>query len=96
MKLTKEEMETIIRFDESSQTATVYTCSRAWKTKFRKLAEQNKAFKLIDQDAESVTFEFPKSLITIRSRKVKRELTEEERQKLSERMKQNIANNPSN
>lgn len=90
MKLTKEEMETIIRFDESSPIATVYTCSRSWKTKLSKYASLNKDIKLINKDSESVTYECPKKLISLRRRSVKRELTEEQRKELSERARVNM------
>ena len=89
MSLTREEREMIIRFDEAEEMATIYTRSRPWQTKLSKLAKTNKNYKQINKDAESVTYEFPKKLITLRSKTVKKELTEEQRQKLSERMSQN-------
>ena len=37
MNLKKAEMETVIRFDESEDTAVIYTCSPVWKRKLQKL-----------------------------------------------------------
>lgn len=84
MRLTKMEKETIIRFDDESDKATIYTCNRAWQTKMKKLATKNKKFKLIEKDEISVTYEFPKNLITVRSKKVERNLTEKEKKKIGE------------
>ncbi len=44
---------------------------------------------IIRFDEAGETAEFPKKLITLRSKTVKKELTEEQRQKLTERILQN-------
>jgi len=93
--MTKEEKEVIIRFDESSPTATLYTASSIWITKFNKLCKENpKQFKCVKTEyiggtrkAEGKYYEFPKKFITIRSKEVKRTMSDEQRKASAERLK---------
>lgn len=67
MKLTPEERETIIRFDDAGKTATIYTCNQTWKTKLAKLADKSEEIKLIAEDEYSQTYAFPKKRVHISS-----------------------------
>lgn len=91
LNLTAEERETIILFDDSSQECKIYTCSRPMMTKLDKLCKSSpKNYRLDHKDAESKTYITKKSLISFRSEKQKRELTDEEKAKLSERAKKSF------
>ena len=89
--LSAEERETIILFDDSSQECRIYTCSRPMMTKLDKLCATNpKGYRLLEKDLESKTYITKKNLISFRSEKQKRELTEAERAELSERARKNL------
>ena len=91
LQLTSEERETIILFNDASKSCTVYTCSRPVMTKLDKLCISNpKAWKLIEKDKESKTYSTTKNLISFRSEKVKKILTDEQREELSVRAKKNL------
>jgi hypothetical protein len=84
MSLTAPERETIITLNDEDDYAEVYTAQRPWITKLRK----NPSAELVDEGtfegSAYATFRVPKSLLTIRSKTVKRELTDEQRQELQE------------
>ena len=66
-KPTSTERETIIRFDESSDTATVYTHSKKLWHRLILLSEKYPdQFRLISQDDYSVRYSVPKKCISIR------------------------------
>jgi hypothetical protein len=88
--LTSEEKETIIRFDDSSNIATVYTCNKSLMIKLQKFCDNNPdTYKLIESKSDnySKTFEMSKKLVSFRSKKVTKVMSDEQRQKLSENMK---------
>jgi hypothetical protein len=92
LSLSAEERETIILFDDSSNECEIYTCSRPVMTKLDKLCKENPMnYKLIKHDANSKTYHTSKKYISFRSGTVKRELTEEERQNLSDNAKKRFA-----
>ena len=74
-RLTKYEMETIIIFNEEDSFATCYTHNKSLMRKLRDLSAKSKAVTLQSEDERSQT---------------PRVLTEEERQKLSERAKRTL------
>lgn len=79
MKLTREEKETIIRWDMSNDTATIYTFDPALKRKLAKLyGEYPDTVSPERPECEwgSVEYYIPKQLITIRSPRKKKELTQ--------------------
>lgn len=92
--LSRYEQETIINFNAADDTAELYTADPVWMRKLDKLAEQNPGqFKVGRSERCEGTviakrYLFPKKLITVRSKVVKRDLTDEQREKLSERMKE--------
>jgi hypothetical protein len=87
-KLTAEERETIILFDDSSPECKVYTCSKPIRNKLDKLCESNPdSWKLESKDADSKTYLTEKQLISFRSCRTKRELSEEQKEVLATRFK---------
>lgn len=67
MGLSKYEMETVIRFDESDSTATIYTYNRALKNRLRVLSEKEPALACVKEDdgLGGVTYTLPKKWIKI-------------------------------
>ncbi len=86
------EQEVTIIFNAVDETAEIYTANPVWTRKMDKLVEQNpKQFKLervgkCEGKIISKSYSFPKKFITIRSKETKRELTEEQRAELAERL----------
>ncbi len=66
MNLIKCERETIIRFDEEYQGATVYTCNRKLQNKLDAICKENTTFVVVRQDEYSKLYEIPKRCISIR------------------------------
>ena len=93
--LSKYERETIISFNEEETEAVLYTASPIMMRKMDKLVKKSPDLfrelpehrQYLDGQLISTRYSFPKDLITIRSRKVKMDLTEEQRAKLRERFK---------
>lgn len=87
MSLTAPERETIIRLNDEDDLANIWTAQRPWITKLKK----NPAATLLDEgvfDSSAwAEFEVPASLISVRSKTVKRELTDEQREAMAERMR---------
>lgn len=86
MSLAASERETVITFNDAEQYAEVYTAQRAIITKLKR----NPAATLIAEGRHGgsvwAKFEIPKALVSFRSKQVKRELTEEQRRQLAERL----------
>ena len=86
MSLTATERETIVTLNDEDETAHVYTAQRSWITKLKR----NPAATLLEEGTHDgsawARFELPKGLVSFRSTRVKRELTEEQREELRERM----------
>ena len=74
------ERETIIHFDDSEDTATIYTCNRALQRKLSKYVDENKGYKLDKTDDNSKTYKCSKKLISFRTPKI---LNEKTREKMS-------------
>ena len=93
MGLSRIEQETIINFNAEEDLATVWAADPVWIRKFDKLVENNpdefKCTKEIKMDGTIVQkrYEMPKKLITIRSKTRKLDLSDEERQNISNRMR---------
>ena len=89
MKLTKEEKETVIVYDMENSEAIVYTYDPKIK---RKLSEISKKapdqVQCISKDSKygDVEYSIPKTLISIRTPRAKKELTKEERKAIGERL----------
>lgn len=83
------EQETVIQFNRVGDTARISTSDSTMKTKFSKLCEANpKHWKLVSDDDVYCSYECtPKSLISYRSKVAERELTDEQKQTMAERMR---------
>lgn len=93
MKPILEERETVINFGRLDKTASVYTSDERLMTKLDKFVKQDTGWKFLKQetcqgDTVSKTYECPVELISFRSKKVARELTEEQKAKAAERFRQ--------
>ncbi len=82
MTLSNEERETIIRFDDSENIASIYTCNPSWKARLDKLMSERDEISLADEDIYSRTYILPKKWIKVAAPRI---LTEEERLKLANR-----------
>jgi hypothetical protein len=86
VSLTAPERETIVTLNDEDETAEVWTAQRPVITKLKR----NPAATLLEEGTHDgsawARFELPKGLVSFRSTRVKRELTEEQREGLRERM----------
>ena len=82
--LSRYEQEVTIGFNAAEDTAELYTADPVWMRKLDKLVEQNpgqfRPGRLETYKGEVVAkrYSFPKRFITIRSKDVKRELTDDQ------------------
>lgn len=90
MRLTKYEMETIIRFNEEEAEAVCDTCNKSLMRRLDGLSEKSSTVTVVSASEYSRTYKFPKRWIRVQMPRV---LTEEERQKLSERARLNFGKN---
>ena len=85
MKYTKEELETIIRFDEADPQATIYTCNQRMKNRMKSIQEQRpEEVELIREDEHSITYTFPKRWVKINPT---RQLSQEEKERMAGRLR---------
>lgn len=85
--LSREEMETIVNFNEETGYATVFTYNRKLISDLSKIASTRDDVKILKQTEDgSVSFECPKSWVKVKPPKTMN-LTDEERQKRAERMR---------
>lgn len=87
-QLTKYEQETIINFNEDEKTASVYTHNKALMRKLKNYCKRfPELYKLKKEDKNwgSYTFIVPKKYVSVRVPKV---LSEEQKTKVSKRMKE--------
>jgi hypothetical protein len=86
MSLTAPERETIITLNDDDETAEVWTAQRPWITKLRK----NPSAILLEEGTHDgsawARFEVPKGLISVRTTRVQRVLTEEQKDELRDRL----------
>ena len=88
MALSIKEQEVCINAMRYEDFATAYCSDRTWITKMDKLVEKSpNLFSVIAETEYGKTYKFPKRLISIRSSIVTRELTDEQRQLASERLR---------
>lgn len=87
------EREVIISFTDADSEANLYTASPVWIRKFDKLvAEHPENFREVKKETcqgkvIAKDYAFPKRFLSVRSRDVKRNLTDEQRKEISNRMK---------
>ena len=88
-----EEQETIINFNRAEEGATIFTSDRTMMTKLDKLVAASEHYSLVRE--ETLKGEVcgklyavdDKGLVSLRSKKVSRDMTEEQRRELGERLK---------
>jgi len=92
-KLTRYEQEVVITFNAEEDIADIYTADPVYIRKMDKLVEQNpEMFRKIreeklDGKVVAKRYEFPKRLITIRSKVKSMNMTDEQRAESAERLK---------
>ncbi|MCD8085485.1 MAG: hypothetical protein LUF28_04025 [Clostridiales bacterium] len=85
MKLSKEEQETIICYNEAEQQASVYTHNKALRRKLEKLAQQHPdecRLEKVSRNGQAVDYIVPVAWVKITP---PRQLTEEQRKAMAER-----------
>ena len=88
MALSIEEQELCINAMRDEEFATAYSSDRTWITKLDKLVEKSPdLFKVVSENECGKTYKFPKRLISIRSSIVTREMSDEQKQLASERLR---------
>lgn len=96
MRLSRYEQEVIVNFNAGDEEASLYTSNPVWIRKMDKLLEQNpeqfRSGRVVTVRGKIVSkeYSFPKRFITIRSKDVKRELSEEQRKEIAERFKRTL------
>ena len=89
MPLTLEEQEIIVTWTRTDEYANFYTSDPVMIRRMKKLmAQSNGEIKAVREDEDSLDLLIPKDCIKITPPKKKRQLSDEERQRRSERMKQ--------
>lgn len=87
IRLSFEEQETIIRWDKKNKEAVIYTHEPSLKRKLEAMAKvYPEEIKLEKADNGSVEYILPKNLVSIRSPRQGRKLSEEEKRQLAERL----------
>lgn len=87
-RLTREEQEVIITTSAADELAEVYTADPIYMRKLDKRVEQDPGnYKVKSRNTYSATYTMPKRLLQFRLPTAPRELTEEQRAELRERMK---------
>ncbi len=93
MALTRYEQEIVINFNAGEDMATLYTADPVWIRKMNKLVDSNpEQFSVTKSERQggqlvSNSYKFPKRFISIRSKDVKRDLTDEQRAEIAKRFK---------
>lgn len=87
MNLSRYEKETIILYNEGEQLATVDTCNPTLIKRMDKYCAQNHACTRIKKDEYGAKYTCPKGWVKVQ---MPRQLTDEQRQKLSSRAKRSF------
>lgn len=98
MSVSLNEQETTVNFYRDSDICTIYTSDTTIMTKLDKLVENEKAVcwklkeihRLPTGELVGKTYETNKRLISFRTDFVTRELTEEQKKKMAERLRKNL------
>lgn len=91
--MTRQEQETIISFNAAEDNAELYTADPVYIRKLDKLVKSNpeqfKQGRVETYQGEIVAkrYMFPKRFLSIRSKDIKRKLTEKQRKELAERLR---------
>lgn len=90
-----EEQEIVINASRTNPMASIYVTDRRWITKMdKKVVANPQQFRVKEVHRQlgsgeiiGKTYEFPAKFISIRSKEVKRDLTDEERKKIADRFR---------
>lgn len=100
MGLTIEEQETHVNFMRGDNRATIYTSDTTTMTKLNKLVESDgtewkleSESKLASGELIGKTYSCPVSFITFRSKRIKRNYTDEQRREMAARLHKSIGDN---
>lgn len=85
MRLSSEERETIIRFDDSENVASIYTCNSTLKSKLDKLMSERTGISIVSEDEYSKTYILPKKWVKVVAPRI---LSDEQRSKMAEKAKE--------
>ena len=88
MELTKIERETIINFNEEEDIAHIYTCNKRLQNKLDELCSKRNDISREVLHDYGVVYKLPKAWVKVSP---PRQLTEEQRQDLSDRAKRNLS-----
>lgn len=95
MALTRYEQETIINFNAEEDTAELYTADLVWMRKLDKLVKQNpEQFKegrceKFEGKVTAKRYIFPKRFVTIRSKDVEHKMTDEQKERAAQQLRNN-------
>lgn len=93
MAFLKVEQETVVNFNAEEDTAELYTADPVMIRKMDKLVEENpeqfsgKVHSTYKGEVYAKKYYFPKRFVSIRTKDIKRNVTEEQREKAREQMK---------
>ena len=86
-KLTTDEQEVVIQGGSNDEVFQMYCSDNTWITRMdKRVAKSPNLFKVIAETEFGKTYEFPKRLLSVRSTIVKRDITDEQRQAMKERL----------
>ena len=85
----KEELETIINYNQAEDLAVVDTCDKSLQRKLAQIAASNPTIVLVREDEHGQTYSFPKKWVKIRP---PRQISDEKRREMVERAKRNFTN----
>ena len=89
--LSIQEQEIVIQSCRDEKHVTMYCSDATWITKMDKLVAKSPSLFTVTAETEyGKTHKFPKRLLSIRSKIIKRELSEEMRKIMADRFKNNI------
>ena len=88
LRLSKQEKETIIIYNEAEDVACVYTCNEKLRNKLETLSKKSPECVLEKKDSVSVEYKLPKAWVKVNKT---RQYSEEAKQAMSERAKANLS-----
>jgi hypothetical protein len=88
LSLTAPERETVITFSDEDDTAIVHTHQRRIITKLRNNPAATEVEDISHDGTAGAVFEIPADLISFRSKRVKHDLSDAERMRRAERLRQ--------
>jgi len=91
VSLNAHERETVIVLNDEDDFATIYTAQRPWITRLRKNPAATLTGEGVHDGSVWARFEVSKALVSVRSKKVTLELTEEQRRERAKRLRKSLS-----